>query len=148
MFRNRIKQDDAEKLLGALKKSLSTHINFPEKGTSETFQVKSIEGNDIFKINIYRGNVNRFKYNIGALISKDSIPLLELHIGPGNRHINPDGEIIEGSHWHIYSEQYGTSQAFPAEDMNSERFVENTISFLDRFNVIEKPEIYYQSELT
>ena len=74
--------------------------------------------------------------------------MLELHIGPGNRHINPDGEIIEGSHWHIYSEQYGTSQAFPAEDMNSERFVENTISFLDRFNVIEKPEIYYQSELT
>ncbi len=74
MLSNRIKQEDVEKLLKVLKKTLSTYIKFPEKGCSELFEVKSIEGNEVFKINIYRGNVNRFKYNIGALISKDSIP--------------------------------------------------------------------------
>ena len=69
-----------------------------------------------------------------------------MHIGPGNRHTNPDGTIIEGSHWHIYSDQYGRTQAFPADDIESDRFVDNTIAFLEKFNVIEKPEVYFQLE--
>ncbi len=66
---------------------------------------------------------------------------------PSNIHTNPDGEKIIGSHWHIYSEEYGIAWAFPTEDFNSEQFVENTIAFLDRFNVIEKPVILTQLEL-
>lgn len=52
-----------------------------------------------------------------------------------------------GSHWHIYSEEYGRTQAYPAESINSEFFVENTIAFLNKFNVIEQPDINLQLEL-
>lgn len=62
-------------------------------------------------------------------------------------HANPDGKKITGSHWHIYSEEYGRTVAFPAENIISENFIENTIMFLDKFNVIEKPNISFQPEL-
>lgn len=146
MAQNQLKQEEIEYLLNMLKNSLVDSINFPTKGTNEEFEVKSLTSNELFNIRIYRGNVNRTKYNIGAIIEKNSIPLLELHIGPGNRHTNPDGTVIEGSHWHIYSEKYGRTQAFLADNIESEKFVENTVAFLDRFNVIQKPEIYFQLE--
>ncbi|MCQ2080452.1 MAG: hypothetical protein MJZ11_02260 [Lachnospiraceae bacterium] len=147
MAQNQLKQEEIEYLLSLLKSSLVETIGFPEKGESETFQVKSNISSDLFDINIYRGNVNRNKYNISAVIEKNSIPILELHINPGNRHTNPDGSIIEGNHWHIYSEEYERRQAFPADELSSERFIENTIAFLDKFNVIEKPDISYQLEI-
>ena len=146
MAQNQLKQEEIEYLLNMLKNSLVDSINFPTKGTNEEFEVKSLTSNELFNIQIYRGNVNRTKYNIGAIIEKNSIPVLELHIGPGNRHTNPDGTVIEGSHWHIYSEKYGRTQAFLADNIESEKFVENTVAFLDRFNVIQKPEIYFQLE--
>lgn len=146
MAYSQIKQEEIERLLEVLKKALVNSINFPERGQSESFQVKAIASNDLFTVNIYRGNVNREKYNLGALIEKQGVPILELHIGPGNRHTNPDGTIIEGNHWHIYSELYGRAQAFPAEDIQNDKFVDNTILFLDKFHVIEKPEVYFQYE--
>ena len=146
MARDKIKQDEIERLLEALKKTLVDSISFPEKGKSEEFEVKAVSTNEVFTIRIYRGKVNREKYNLGAIIQKHGLPILELHIGPGNRHTNPDGTIIEGSHWHIYSDQYGRTQAFPADDIESDRFVDNTIAFLEKFNVIEKPEVYFQLE--
>ena len=47
----------------------------------------------------------------------------------------------------VYSEEYGRRQAFPADDIHSEHFVENTILFMEKFNIIEKPSINYQLEL-
>lgn len=84
---------------------------------------------------------------MGARIEKNGIMLLELHINPSNIHSNPDGEKITGSHWHIYSEEYGRLWAFPAENIESGEFVINTILFLKRFNVIECPAVYFQAEL-
>ena len=129
-----------------MKKTLVDSISFPEKGKSEEVEVKAVSTNEVFTIRIYRGKVNREKYNLGAIIQTHGLPILELHIGPANRHTNPDGTIIEGSHWHIYSEQYGRTQAFTADDIESDRFVDNTIAFLEKFNVIEKPEVYFQLE--
>lgn len=73
--------------------------------------------------------------------------LLELHINPGKPHINPNGEKIVGSHWHIYTEEFGRKQAFLADDLHSDHFVENTILFMEKFNIVEKPTINYQLEL-
>lgn len=130
-----------------LKYTLVSEINFPSKGSSIEFNVVGDKKQDIFAINIFRGKINRLKYNIGARIIKNGILLMELHINPSNVHINPDGEKITGSHWHIYSEEYGRLWAYPAEDLDSERFVDNTISFLEKFNVIKQPTINFQLEL-
>jgi hypothetical protein len=52
-----------------------------------------------------------------------------------------------GSHWHIYTEEYGRQFAFPAESVQSDKFVENTILFLKKFNVVECPTVSFQLEL-
>lgn len=143
-----ISQQDIDALLKMIKKSLVDSVTFPEKGTKEEFEVASVTDESLFKVSIFRGSINSLKYNIGAHIAKNGIPLLELHVEPSNRHYNPDGKVIEGSHWHVYSEEYGTRLAFPAENIESEEFENNTLLFLDKFNVIEKPKVYYQCELT
>lgn len=144
---NKITQEEAERLLNMMKKSLSDCINFPERGEQIEFEVCGDTKKDLFITKIYRGKINSKKYEMGARIKKNNILLLELHISPGNIHSNPDGTKIIGSHWHIYTEEFGRRFAYPAEDIESDKFVENTILFLDKFNVIEKPSINYQLEL-
>lgn len=144
---DKISQAEAERLLKMLKHCLTDVITFPLKSETETFEVIGDNKNDVFVIRIYHGNRNSLKYNFGAQIKNKSILLLELHINPSNIHINPDGEKIKGNHWHIYSEQYDRRFAFRAEDIESDKFVENTLAFLDRFHVLDNPEINYQEEL-
>lgn len=142
-----LSQTEADRLLNMLKRSLVSKVNFPLKREDVEFNVIGEEKQDVFAINIFRGKLNHLRYNIGARIIKNDVMLLELHINPSNAHINPDGEKIKGSHWHIYREGYGRLWAFPAEDINSELFIENTITFLNRFHVIEQPTIHQQIEL-
>lgn len=143
----KLTQAEAEELLNMLKYSLIREITFPEKGNATEFNVKGSSSKDLFAIRIYRGRINNNKYEIGARIKKNGILLLELHINPGKPHQNPDGTKLVGSHWHIYTEEFYRSLAFPADDIESNNFVNNTIYFLERFNVIEKPDIHYQLEL-
>ncbi len=147
MASTKITQVEADRLLKMLKRALISEINFPTKGESVEFDVVGDSKQDIFAINIFRGKINCLKYNISARIVRNSILLLELHINPSNVHPNPDGEKITGSHWHIYSEEYGRLWAFPAENIDSAEFVENTILFLKKFNVIESPTVNFQMEL-
>lgn len=147
MANNKITQEEAECLLNMIKKTLSNSINFPGKGEEIEFELSGDTKKELFITKIYRGRINHKKYEIGARIKKNNILLLELHISPGKVHPNPDGTKIVGSHWHIYTEEYGRRFAYPAEDLESENFIENTILFLNKFNVIEKPTINYQLEL-
>lgn len=144
-----VKLTDAEarRLLEMTKRSLIAEMSFPSCGGTKEFDVVGDTKKDVFSVNIYRGKIQPFKYNIGARIKKNGIMLLELHINPSNVHYNPDGKKISGSHWHIYTEEYGRAYAFPADDIKNDEFVENTIAFLTRFNVIEQPNITYQLEL-
>lgn len=142
-------QAEADRLLQMVKRSLISELTFPSAGEKEEFNVQGDTSKDIFTISIFRGKINAKKYNIGARITKDGVMLLELHINPSNVHQNPnDGPKIYGNHWHIYTEEHNRELAFPAEDINSENFVENTISFLTKFNVIEQPAVYYQMDMT
>lgn len=143
----KITQLEADELLNMLKETLIKQINFPERGEQLEFQVKAKTTSHIFAINIYRGKIQELKYNIGARIEINGIMLLELHIGPTNVHWNPNGEKIIGNHWHIFHDGLERKWAFSAEDVHSERFIENTILFLEKFNVVEKPDLTYQQEL-
>ena len=143
----KLTQQEADEMLSMLKHTLNKEVNIPEKGQKTSFQVEGTTKRDNFTIQICRGAINRVKYEIGARITVAGISLLELHINPSNKHYNPDGTIIQGSHWHIYSEEYGRSFAVEAEDIQSDLFIENTLLLLQRFNVIETPEIHMQVEL-
>ena len=57
------------------------------------------------------------KFTMGTLAS--IYMLIRVDIGPDSlRHINPDGELILGSHVHLYDEKYGDKYAFRLTDKN------------------------------
>lgn len=143
----KISQAEADEFLRMLKDALIREITFPSSGQQVEFKVKGQTTDNMFTINIYRGKIQKLKYNIGARIDINGIMLLELHIGATNTHVNPNGEKITSNHWHIFYDGVERKWAFPAEDIQSDRFVENTIHFLERFNVVEQPNIIYQQEL-
>lgn len=140
-------QEEANRLLDMVKRSLVKAISFPKNGDTKEFEVVGDNKKDLFIISIYEGKIAHRKFNYGARIKKNNVMLLELHVNPSAVHRNPDGGKIIGSHWHIYTEQYGRSYAFQAEDINNEMFVDNAIKFLDKFNVIEKPSFAVQMEI-
>lgn len=146
---NGTKLSDAEarKLLEMTKRSLLKEMNLPTCGNSQEFDVVGETKKDVFTISIFHGTIRQNKYNFGARIKKNGILLLELHMNPSSVHTNPGGQKLYSSHWHVYTEQYGRAYAFPADDIQSDDFIDNTISFLKKFNVIEQPEIHYQIEL-
>ena len=66
-----------------------------------------IDDDDIqYIIHIYRGRIKPERYNI--------------HINPSNRHLNPDGSIIEGNHIHIYSNRYDKKDSIAIPLKNSD----------------------------
>jgi hypothetical protein len=71
-----LKQEEAQRLLEMLKHTLVDTVTFPEKGSTLTFDVEGITKKDLFKIHIYRGKINRNKYNLGTQIEKNGILLL------------------------------------------------------------------------
>ena len=82
----KITQVEADRLLKTLKRTSISEINFPTIGESVEFNVAGDSKQDIFAINIFRGKINRLKYNIGARIVKNGILLLELHINSNFPH--------------------------------------------------------------
>lgn len=142
----KLTQEEANRLLTMLKTTLIEAINFPSQNSGKEFDVQGDTRKDIFTIKIFRSKIRYNKYTFGARIKKDGIVLLELHINP-SPHKNPDGTKIIGSHWHIYKEGFDRQFAFPAEDINSDDFIGNTMLFFDKFNLIKRPEIYFQFEI-
>lgn len=137
-------QQEAQLLLEMLKKTVNEAIGLPNMGKTIEFDVISDNESDLFKINIYRGKIDSKKINFGARIEKNNILLLELHIDKTIVHENPNGQKIYGSHWHVYHEKYGRKMAYPADDILSEDFVENTLLFLEKFKVVNSPTVLNQ----
>lgn len=140
-------QAEAERLLTMLKNSLAEIILFPPKGKRVQFKVEGDTPRDIFTVSINRGKIAEYKCSYCGQIEKGGTPLLELHVvSPNSVHPNPDGEKITGSHWHIYTEEYGRRLAVPI-DLNDKEFVENSIAFFKRFNIIKQPLVQLQLEM-
>lgn len=137
-------QNEADRLLSMVKRSVAVEIYFPTRGEAKEFDVIGDTKKDIFTVSIFKGAINLYKCNYGARIKKNGVMLLELHISPSNVHYNPDGKKLIGNHWHIYTEKYGRSLAFPAGNIDDENFVDNAMCFLKKFNVIEYPKINEQ----
>ncbi len=142
----KLTQNEAERLIAMLKNALQNSISFPRRGNKIEFKVQGDTNRDLFVISIYRGKINRQKYNLGARIDKNGILLMELHVNKNDVHINPNGEKIIGSHWHFYSEEHGRRLALPVS-IEDDNFVNTTIEFMNKFNVIEQPILIYQPEL-
>ena len=140
-------QEEANRLIDMVKSSLIEQLVAPGRRERVEFDVQGESKKDLFSVSIFRGRINAKRVNYNARIKMNGTVLLELHVNPTNRHMNPDGKLITGSHWHLYREGYGLQFAFPADDLSDLSFTENTIAFLKRFNVIKRPEIVEQIEI-
>lgn len=147
-YKPTLTQTEAIQLLQMLKSTLQDDVDYPDQGKSVEFDVMGDTKKDLFTIKIYRGKINPNKHEIGARIKKDGIMLLELHVAPGKPHLNPDGQKIIGSHWHIYNEEHYRRYAYPASNITDSDFVDSTLKFFEEFNVVDPPIINYQMEIT
>ena len=138
---------EAKFLLDMIKKAYVDHVEFPGKRKKVEFEAEGDSSKDIFVINIFRGNINLKKYSYGIRVKRNGAFLFGLDIGDTLKHQNPDGKEIVGSHWHVYQENYGRRYAVPADDIDSEEFVENTYRFFKEINQIPAPDVSYQMEI-
>ena len=137
--------EEARRLIEMLKNSTQEAIGFPSAGKKREFEVIGDTKRDIFIVYIFRGTVEVRKCNISGR-TKDGTQLLELHLSPTSVHLNPDGTKISGSHLHMYTQEYGRRYAVPF-DPEDRSMVENCIVFMNKFNIIKKPEILHVEPL-
>lgn len=113
----------------------------PLSGETLTIPFHSQEHGEKFSIDIERGRISLKKHK-EQLRYKTSIVLVRMDIN-GKPHKNPDGNIIGGTHFHLYKEGSKMSWAVPLPprftDPNNMTL---TISqFMDYCNVKEKPKL-------
>lgn len=138
-----LEQAEAERMVAAVKNAVEQSFTMPEPGGQNAeFHARDGKGEG-FTIAVYRGRRNALRHEISARISRGGVPLLRLCVN-GTPHVNPDGERIGGTHWHVYREGEDDCNAYPA-DVASPDFVSDTILLLDRFHVVRKP--LFQEEL-
>jgi len=141
-------QDDVDYLLGLVKVlSENRSITLPPPGRKLELDVAAKELKEKFIIDVNRkGTINIRKATFQTRYQK-SIVLLRLDI-EGSPHRNPNDEVIQCPHLHIYKEGYGTSWAYPLEKeiiTDTSDLVQVLIDFLKYNNVITVPPIYQQS---
>lgn len=145
-YESPLTDQEARDLIAMLKNSMSKAITFPAGGKKKEFEVIGEKKRDVFVISVFRGTINVHKCNIGGR-TKSGVMLMELHIGDTLKHKNPDNEVLTGTHLHLYTQEHGRDYAIKFNPQD-ESLVENCIEFMDRFNIINKPRILYQTELT
>ena len=146
IYESPLTDEEATILIEMLKKSTKDAISFPAPGKKREFEVVGDSKRDIFIINVFRGSIEVRKCNISGR-TKAGMQLLELHLNPHGVHLNPDGTKINGSHLHIYTQEYGRDLAVPF-DPEDKSLVDNCIAFMDRFHIIKRPQILHTEPLT
>lgn len=111
-----LSQDDIDYLLALIKVLTdSKGIKIPSPGECLELQVQGKDDKEKFIIDVNRkGTINIKKCTFQTRYHK-SIVLLRLDIS-GSPHRNPNGDIIDCPHLHIFKEGYGTSWAYPIND--------------------------------
>lgn len=132
-----LSQDEAERLIRAIKTAVDEIFRMPAAGEQHAgFHVKADDGED-FTIAVYQGTLNARRHSMSARVTRLGVPLIRLCVN-GSTHNNPDGTRVPGTHWHVYREGYDDWFAYPA-DIESDGFTEATMALLDKFNVIKRP---------
>lgn len=84
---------------------------------SWTRQINSLETNNIFLLDYYRGSFELSKYTYNKRYKQTIILLRYDNRG---RHTNPDGISFDGPHIHIFKEGYNDKFAYPISEIGIE----------------------------
>lgn len=102
----------------------------------------AIETRDTFILDYHIGTIDLKKFTYNKRYKKT---IILLRFDSSGRHTNPDGQIFDGPHVHIYKEGYDDKFAFPVSkidiDENNINKVEVLRKFLQYCNVVNCPPI-------
>lgn len=103
-----------------------------------------IDRDDIrYVLHIFRGQRNPDRFSIHLRFKEFHDHIVRIDINPSNRHCNPDGNIVTGSHIHIYSNKHPQRDTiaipldesdFPNVNLISDAFLE----FINYTNIQEE----------
>ena len=130
-------QEEAEVLINALKSLERQLITIPNPSRKEEYLAYEVENkNSQFRIIIRRMKMNPEKCTFQAMTKDTNKVLLRLDIVPDDQpHKNPDGEMIYGTHLHVFKEGFDVGYAFKF-DINDPDLTKTCVEFLHKFNVI------------
>lgn len=94
-----------------------TPIQFGPAPIKWSRQINSIINKETFVLDFYRGSFELSKYTINKRYRQT---VILLRYDNGGRHTNPDGEVFEGPHVHLYREGYDDKYAFPVSQLGIE----------------------------
>lgn len=115
-------------------------LDFPLAGKKIEFPLFSRAPREGFLLSAFRGGIVISKCTFQTRTHKDSIILARLDID-GSPHRNPDGTVIEGTHLHLYNEQYNDKVAIPVPEIftNTSDLFLTLDQFMDYCHVVKKP---------
>lgn len=118
-------------------------IAVPSYGQKINLSAQCNEGGN-FLIDIRRGRIDVYQATFQTRYQK-TIPLVRLDL-EGPEHQNPDGEVIECPHLHIYKEGYDLKWAYPVKKeldpnfSNTKNLIQVLIDYLKYNNITNVPE--------
>ena len=143
MVAQNLTQIEADKLIQLEKVRIDdTEWKFAQYGKKISIPLVSIDKNENFSLDLYRGKINFRKCSYQNR-GRSAIVLVRIDFN-GAPHRNPDGEEIGPNHLHIYREEYGDKWAIPIpEDKFSdmEDFWQVLRDFMRFCNIIKPPII-------
>lgn len=92
-----------------------TPISLGPPPLSWTRELKSIDSNNVFLLDFYRGSFELSRYTFNKRYRQS---IILLRYDNGGRHTNPDGVSFDGPHIHLYKEGYGDKFAYPISELN------------------------------
>lgn len=88
-----------------------------EPGVRIERELISVDGREKFLLDVYQGRIELRKFTLQER-ARAIIPLVRLDIGQTLRHTNPDENLVEGSHIHIFREGYDLKFAAALADFS------------------------------
>lgn len=108
-----ISQPEADALIAMKKSFINPKMVSLKQGIDETYELIGEDQKERFFFDLWRGVLRLSKYKLQTR-GRILVVLVRLDIN-GSPHTNPDGQILDGTHLHIYKEGFGDKWAYPME---------------------------------
>lgn len=106
-------QSEADHLIGLDKRFVDLSLLSFMAGVKQIRQLVASEGKERFLMDLWRGTLRLTKANLQTR-ARTAVILVRLDID-GAPHTNPDGEVIGGTHLHLYREGFEDKWASPLD---------------------------------
>ena len=134
-------QAEADRLLALEKHRVDDQVwSPPHRGARITVPLTSVDGHESFLLDFRRARINILKSTYQTR-GRQVFVLARLDVG-GAPHRNPDDEVIECPHLHLYRDGFHDKWAIPVPAdrfSNLDDAMQTLLDFMDYCNVTQRP---------